>query len=227
MLSKNLGGDRLGSGNKMRIQMRNYERSTHDLSYLWRSTMATGTLVPYMKILGLPGDTFDINLNAHVLTLPTVGPLFGSFKLQLDVFICPLRLYNAQLHMNKLNVGLDMSKVKFPIGNIATSSLNSNNDLPIEIRQISQSSLMAYLGHRGNGYYNNTTAPRRLINAIPILAYYDIYKNYYANKMENVGYIIQGGGSSQIKTFDNQTGQLDRLPLVSNSHTSEGLTTAI
>ena len=53
MLSKNLGGDRLGSGNKMKIQMRNYERSTHDLSYLWRSTMAVGTLVPYMKILGL------------------------------------------------------------------------------------------------------------------------------------------------------------------------------
>ena len=145
MLSKNLGGDRLGSGNKMKIQMRNYERSTHDLSYLWKSTMATGTLVPYMKLLGLPGDTFDINLNAHVMTLPTVGPLFGSFKLQLDVFVCPIRLYNAQLHMNKLNVGLDMSKVKFPIGLLSTNSLNSNINVPTEVRQLSQSSLLALL----------------------------------------------------------------------------------
>lgn len=199
MLSKNLGGDRLGSGNKMRIQMRNYERSTHDLSYLWRSSMAVGTLVPYMKILGLPGDTFDIDLNAHVLTLPTVGPLFGSFKLQLDVFVCPLRLYNAQLHMNKLNVGLDMSKVKFPLGVVTTSSLNTDINLPIESRQISQSSLLAYMGHRGNGYQPDSNAPTRYINAMPILAYYDIYKNYYANKMENVGCIIQGGASSQIR----------------------------
>lgn len=199
MLSKNLGGDRLGSGNKMRIQMRNYERSTHDLSYLWRTTMAAGTLVPYMKILGLPGDTFDINLNAHVLTLPTVGPLFGSFKLQLDVFVCPIRLYNAQLHMNKLNVGLDMSKVKFPLGTLVTNSLDYQTQVPIETRQISQSSLLAYLGHRGNGYQQGTNAPARYINAMPILAYYDIYKNYYANKMENVGYIIQGGGGSQIQ----------------------------
>lgn len=208
MLSKNLGGDRLGSGNKMKIQMRNYERSTHDLSYLWKSTMAAGTLVPYMKILGLPGDTFDINLNAHVMTLPTVGPLFGSFKLQLDVFVCPIRLYNAQLHMNKLNVGLDMSKVKFPLGNFYTNSIDNQTQVPIETRQISQSSLLAYLGHRGNGYQTGTNAPQRLINAMPILAYYDIYKNYYANKMENVGYIIQGGGSSQIQVFDyvnNQT----------------------
>nr|QJB19711.1 MAG: major capsid protein [Microvirus sp.] len=214
MLSKNLGGDRLGSGNKMKIQMRNYERSTHDLSYLWRSTMATGTLVPYMKILGLPGDTFDIDLNAHVLTLPTVGPLFGSFKLQLDVFVCPLRLYNAQLHMNKLNVGLDMSKVKFPLAYIITSALNANLDSPVETRQISQSSLLAYLGHRGNGYLNNTTAPDRHINAIPILAYYDIYKNYYANKMENVGYIIQGGGSSQIQVYT-ALGQPITFPITS------------
>jgi len=213
MLSKNLGGDRLGSGNKMKIQMRNYERSTHDLSYLWRSTMATGTLVPYMKILGLPGDTFDIDLNAHVLTLPTVGPLFGSFKLQLDVFVCPLRLYNAQLHLNKLNVGLDMSKVKFPLAYLITSALNADSDSPVETRQISQSSLLAYLGHRGNGYSNNTTAPDRYINAMPILAYYDIYKNYYANKMENVGYIIQGGGSSQIRAYDNLTGNLITFPI--------------
>lgn len=199
MLSKNLGGDRLGSGNKIKLYMRNYERSTHDLSYLWKSTMASGTLVPFMKILGLPGDTFDIDLNAHVMTLPTVGPLFGSFKLQLDVFVCPIRLYNAQLHMNKLNVGLDMSKVKFPIGILTTNGLNEQTQVPLEIRQISQSSLLSYLGHRGNGHNSTNPSVTRSINAMPILAYYDIYKNYYANKMENVGYIIQGGATSNIE----------------------------
>ena len=115
MKTVNLGGDRIGSGNKMKVQMRNYERSTHDLGNVWRSTMAPGTLVPFLKQVGLPGDTFDIELNADVKTLPTVGPLFGSFKLQLDVFMCPIRLYNAQLHMNKLDVGMNMKNVKFPL----------------------------------------------------------------------------------------------------------------
>ena len=109
-----LGGDRLGSGNKQQISMRNYERSTHDLSELWRSTMACGTLVPFMNKIALPGDTFDIKLNCNVMTLPTIGPLFGSYKVQLDVFEIPLRLYNAKLHMNKLGVGMDMSSIFLP-----------------------------------------------------------------------------------------------------------------
>ena len=109
-----LGGDRLGSGNAQEVQMKNYERSTHDLSYTWRSTMASGTLVPFMCRLALPGDNWDIKLNCDILTQPTIGPLFGSYKIQLDVFEVPMRLYNAQLHMNKLGIGMDMSKVLLP-----------------------------------------------------------------------------------------------------------------
>jgi hypothetical protein len=215
-IKKTLGGDRLGSGKKMTVSYKNYERSTHDLSYIWRSTMATGTLVPFMKQVALPGDTFDIDLNADVKTLPTVGPLFGSFKLQLDVFMIPMRLYNSQLHMNKLNVGMDMSKVKFPMISILTNKLDSNNPLPIELQQINPSSLLSYLGFKGTGYRDTTQSYNAIyINAMPILAYYDIYKNYYANKMEEVGYVITPDftkGISEVKrngsviTLPNQTG---------------------
>ena len=77
-----LGGERLGSGNKNSVELHNYERSTHDLSYVWRSTMAPGTLVPFMCEVALPGDHFDINLEMDVKTHPTLGPLFGSFKIE-------------------------------------------------------------------------------------------------------------------------------------------------
>ena len=60
-----IGGNRLGSGKKMKAEIRGFERSTHDLSYVWRSTMASGTLVPFMKLVGLPTDTFEIG-RAHV-----------------------------------------------------------------------------------------------------------------------------------------------------------------
>ena len=109
-----IGGERLGAGKKMKVNLREYDRSTHDLSYIWRSTMAPGTLVPFLTEVGLPGDTFDIELDANVLTHPTIGPLFGTYKLQIDVFVAPIRLYQPRLQMNLLGVGLDMKNVKLP-----------------------------------------------------------------------------------------------------------------
>ena len=69
-----LGGKRLGSGGKMSVALNNFERSTHDLSHLWKSTLSPGTLVPFMSLVALPGDTFDIELYADIMTPPTKGP---------------------------------------------------------------------------------------------------------------------------------------------------------
>lgn len=191
-MKKNLGGDRLGSGAKMNVDLHGYGRSTHDLGYIWRSTMAAGTLVPFMSIVGLPGDTFDINLDAFVNTHPTIGPLFGSFKLQLDMFMCPVRLYQGQLHNNKLGIGMDMSAVKLPIMRLYPQAIPGEPEQDVkEYSQVNPSCLLAYLGIRGIGWANpDSTDPYRDFNAVPLLAYWDIYKNYYANKQEEVGFVL-------------------------------------
>ena len=75
-MKKTLGGDRLGSGNKMHVELHNFGRSTHDLGYIFKSSMAAGTLVPFMCEVALPGDTFDIGLDCDVRTHPTIGPFF-------------------------------------------------------------------------------------------------------------------------------------------------------
>ena len=196
MKTVQLGGSRLGSGNKMQVQMRNYERSTHNLDYIWRSTMAAGTLVPFLKKVALPGDNWDINLNADVKTLPTIGPLFGSFKFQADIFICPMRLYNAQLHMNKIGVGMDMKKVKFPLMDITSLQPNDTN---ISGKQLSQSSLISYLGIRSSGQkVGGATYSNIKPNAMPYLAYFDIFKQYYANKQETNAYILDNNARNAI-----------------------------
>ena len=41
-----IGGERVGSGNKMNTYLHGYGRSTHNLGRIFRSTMAPGTLVP-------------------------------------------------------------------------------------------------------------------------------------------------------------------------------------
>lgn len=196
-----LGGERLGSGNKQQVSMRNYERSTHDLSYLWRSSMAAGTLVPFMSEVALPGDSFDIELNCDVMTLPTIGPLFGSYKVQLDVFQCPIRLYNGKLHMNKLGIGMDMSKIKLPqIYMQATSK--GNSVVHLDNDQINPSSIYSYLNIRGLGRTDdgNPNTINRYFNALSLLSYWDIYKNYYANKQEERGFVIHNN-MSKSNTF--------------------------
>lgn len=206
-LTRSIGKNTLGGGKKMQVDMRTYNRSTHDLSYVWRNTQSPGTLVPFICELALPGDVHEIQLSANVLTHPTVGPLFGSFKLQLDVFECPIRLYNAQLHNNKLGIGLDMSKVKFPILNIL---YNKTTDNPLTIEgslndaQVNPSCLRSYLGFNGIGRINPTTGNTITIGnqCMPELMYYDIFKNYYANFQEEDAYYIDV--NSDIKAINVQ-----------------------
>ena len=173
--------------------------------------MAPGVLVPTMKQLVLPGDTFPIETRCHTLTHPTIGPLFGSFKQQNDFFFCPLRLYNAMLHNNALNIGLDMKQVKFPYVRLLTSKWEDSyleGSADTLKKQVHPSSLPAYLGYRALSD-NNSESDRGLIQVSPILMYFDIFKNYYANKQEESFYQIIAGGdyqyttenSSGIKTF--------------------------
>jgi len=199
MSSVTLGGDRLGSGKQQKIDLKNYSRSTHDLSYLWRSTMASGTLVPFLSEVGLPGDSFEIDLEADIKTTPTVGPLFGSYKVQLDVFSCPIRLYNGKLHMNLLNIGLNMSEIKLP-----QLLIQADGDALEDNDQINPSSLLSYLNIRGLGRGVETgQTVEREFNAIPYLAYWDVYKNYYANKQEEIGAYIHNDQAENINSYDN------------------------
>lgn len=192
MIKKQLGGDRIGSGGKMNVDLHGYSRSTHDLTRILRTTMNVGTIVPAGCWLGLPGDTWDIDIDALVNTSPTEGNLYGSFKFEVHVYKWPLRLGIAKLHMNLLKKGLTIKDIKFPQatveGNDIDWSKNPDN------QQVNPSSIWAYLGLRGIGQANETgqnIVPRE-VNALKYIAYWDIYKQYYANKQEGVGYVIHG-----------------------------------
>ena len=193
-----IGKNTLGGGKKMTTRLNNYNRSTHDLSGVVRTSMAPGTLVPTLKQLILPGDTFPIQTRCHTLTHPTIGPLFGSFKQQNDFFFCPIRLYNAMLHNNALNIGLDMKQVKFPMINILTRLITDSSYLPGSgetlYNIINPSSLPSYLGIKSVRSHEVTTG-NTSIQALPYLMYFDIFKNYYANKQEENFYTIGAYGN--------------------------------
>ena len=201
----NIGKNTLGDNNKMSVELREYGRSTHDLSYAWRSPMGVGTLVPFMKILALPGDTFDIDLDSKVLTHPTVGPLFGQFKMQLDVFTCPLRLYQAQLHNNALNIGLDMKKVKLPKFANNFQTVEGDTAPYKKSKKAGKGSLAEYLGLK----YEPIRDKVNNVNAVAYFAYYDVFKNFYANKQED--YFMLMGGSTIVSAMTIESGDFTAM----------------
>lgn len=101
------------------------------------------------------------------------------------------------LHNNALNIGLDMKQVKFPYVRLTTSNWvdeyldGSANTLKKEVHP---SSLLSYLGYK-RLRNKESDQDRGSIQVLPILMYYDIFKNYYANKQEKSFYQIVADGN--------------------------------
>lgn len=155
------------------------------------------------------GRYIDIDIESHVLTHPTVGPLFGSFKHENHLFSVPMRLYNSWLHNNRTKVGLDMSQIKLPKLSVSIESRDNPTKENLW-NQINPSCVLAYLGLRGYGTNLSTSKAQTVqTNAIPLLGYYDIFKNYYANTQEENFYII--GSTTQIDEIYAEDGNQDEI----------------
>ena len=83
-----------------------------------------------------------------------------------------------------------MSKVLLPCFQ-AMSANTSIYELDTNRGQVNPSSLLSYLGIKGFGYSDVNQYLRRF-PAMFNLSYWDIFKNYYANKQEENAYVITG-----------------------------------
>lgn len=187
---RTLGKNTLGDNNKMKIAMRDYDMSTHDISTIFRSSIGVGMLVPFCKILCQKGDIIDINLINKTLSQPTLGPLFGSFKLQHFMFFGGFRLYNSWLHNNRTGIGMKMSDIKLPMMLAQTYGTASEAKT-----NIASSALYKYLGWSKSRRTGTDSTLGVYKNGVPLLLYLDIFKNFFANTQENEFYMISNVGS--------------------------------
>lgn len=200
-ITKTLGGDRVGSGQKMTVQLENFGRASFNIGCIVATDQAAGTIVPYFCDIATNGTTYYIDMATKTRTLPTVGPLFGSLKHQLDWFSIPIRLYIGALHNNALGIGMNMAQIKMPkMDFLVYYDSQTPYTEQFNQKQIAQDSLVAYLGIRGLGQTSQNGTYRRF-PAIFYLAYWDIYKNYYANKQEGIGMVI-GPSNSKWTEFE-------------------------
>lgn len=194
---RTLGKNTLGDNNKMKVAMRDYDMSTHDISTVCRTSLGVGMLVPFCKILCQKGDIIDLDLINKTLSQPTLGPLFGSFKLQHFMFFGGFRLYNSWLHNNRTGIGMKMSDIKLPMMKANTTGTANSAET-----NISASALYKYLGwsksrRTGAGATNGV-----LKNGVPLLLYLDIFKNFFANTQEKNFYMLKGAGKIVLDITD-------------------------
>lgn len=100
------------------------------------------------------------------------------------------------LHNNALNIGLNMKQVKFPIFPISYSLYTDKNKMEGSndslLNEVNPSSLVAYTGVRALSTLDPYGSKMKSFNCIKLMMYYDIFKNYYANKQEKKFYVISG-----------------------------------
>lgn len=198
-IKKTIGGERLGSGSKRQVDLHGYDRSTHDLGYVLRTTMSAGTLVPFINEVALKGDTWDINIDGFMQTHPTIGPMLGSLKWQFDVFKCPMRLYHGRLHNNETGIGMKMEDLKLPVFELIARTINPEEFTgDYSVSQINPSSVLAHLGLMGIGQTNEFSSGVRKFNAMAWIAYWDAVKNYYTNKQEPMARVIHTAPTIRI-----------------------------
>lgn len=199
---RTLGKNTLGDNDKMKVAMRDYDMSTHDISTIFRSSIGVGMLVPFCKILCQKGDIIDLNLINKTLSQPTLGALFGSFKLQHFMFFGGFRLYNSWLHNNRTGIGMKMSDIKLPMMKAETSGTETDAKT-----NISASALYKYLGWSKSRRTGASATTGVLKNGVPLLLYLDIFKNFFANTQEKNFYMLKGAGEVKFnleKTYNNK-----------------------
>lgn len=201
-----IGGDRVGSGDKMTTNLHGYPTTTHDLSYVWKSSMTNGTIVPFMTELMTNGDEMHLNLDTILRSHPSAGAIFGTFKVQLDVFKIPIRFYNRALHNNKKGIGTKMNSIFLPQMEITARTPDLTQPNPNQ-QQISPDSLLHYLGISGIGRPNDTANPSdetitRQFSALSLLSYWDCVANYYVNQQEGIGKVCSADVALNVSITD-------------------------
>lgn len=185
---KKIGGDRIGSGNKMSVTAAGFGYSTHDVSKVRRTSMSFGTIVPMGMWLMTSNSRMRMELDALITSNALLYQLYGSAKFQLDVFSTRIALYNPKMLLNLNDQGYEIGDIKFPLMDLRTNNYDGVEN--ISNQQVNPSALLRYLGIAGNGQSQGNITARRKHMAMWLLNYYQIVKEYYCNKQEKKGMMI-------------------------------------
>lgn len=183
----------------MFLTRRRNKKSNVNLSHVSPTTLAPGNLIPISFTRILAGDDLRFKPSAFVQAMPMNAPLVNGFKLCLEYFFVPDRLYNWDLLMDNTGVTDDPDNVKFPqinayggwgSGRVAfilnTESGARGAATLIASNVVQPGSLADYCGFPVGliPTYNVVadTDDRNQFSALKMLGVLDIFYHYYVNQ---------------------------------------------
>lgn len=206
-----------------KLKIRPPKLANHNLRHYFRTSMAPGVLYPVMCTPINAGETLPFDIESLVNTQACLSPLYGTYDIQFDVYFAGSSLYipAAWRNTNLRQQGGVAGKVAFgfPLVNFPLYkdlAITTGDDAKPML--FSKNCLMSYLGFNP-GFYpgcgQTSTSGNwstNTYNAVPLLMYLDIYRNYYVNRQEVYGYFFArdtGATSSKIASLPLAT--LDQL----------------
>lgn len=181
----------------MFLTRRRNKKSNVNLSHVSPTTLAPGNIVPVSFTRIIAGDDLRFKPSVFVQAMPMNAPLVNGFKLCLEYFFVPDRLYNWDLLVDNTGVTSDPDSVGFPqmevnptpagwTNGVVSFSLASKKDVQgaatlIAKNVVSPGSLADYCGFPV-GILPTWESGRNSFCALKMLGVLDIYYHYYVNQ---------------------------------------------
>lgn len=152
-------------------------RNPFDLSFVNSFTAKVGTLTPCLCRKVMPGDVLSDGINFNVELPPLAAPFRGKIDACFEAFFVPNRLvYGGWQNYMLYNGGL---QDQFKPEGIPAASFPH---LAFYSGQIQVGTLADYLGF-GGYKRDGQTVPRKLVSALPFLAYHKIWEDWYRDPL--------------------------------------------
>lgn len=215
----------------MFLTRRRNKKSNVVLSHVSPTTLAPGNLVPISFTRIFAGDDLLFKPSAFVQAMPMNAPLVNGFKLCLEYFFVPDRLYNWDLLADNTGITSDPDNVNFPQmvvqptdtgwgSGVVNFSLATETDVKgaatlIAKNVVSPGSLADYCGFPV-GILPTWESDRNSFSALKMLGVLDIFYHYYVNqqvpKFPTASFVsVLNGSSPAERNIEYEVDQLRGL----------------
>lgn len=192
-------------------------RSNVNLSHVKATTLAPGNLVPISFTRILTGDYLSFDPSSFVQAFPMNAPLVNGFKLCLEYFFIPDRIYNVDANMDFSGVANSPDDVKFPMLSAGRTLVLGSDDetltlsgLPSALRDfasniVAPGSLADYCGFPVGWFSTVHTggAPENNFSMLKAAGYIDTVLEYYvAPQIDRVSTAAFKQSSSSVGDYN-------------------------
>lgn len=223
----------------LNVELPKPKRSNFNLGRVNRFSADVGWLIPCYVEEILPNSYKRLDIEGLIQTNATVAPLMGSFKVKVDAFFIPRRLYHQHLDINNIRPGFsdDFTYHYLKLGNFGNvpSVSNGYKERPQNFHLVSSfdlqtfppgqdygftsstnlqcapGSLLDYLGYLPVGWSTAQWSDTLNLDALPFIGYFDIFRNFYANPHDPyVPFRIRNFTSDTVSPGHNNDYSVDR-----------------